>query len=144
MPKTSFEKYFTLDEAVALLPKIEKQLVTAVEELSVVKDKIILLKRLLKMRDNELDQEPSEDELEQLKQYYERFEEVYSKWISHFNDQGIILRDLEQGLLDFPYRSQTQNRDFFLCWHAGEEGLFYFHPTDVGFNGRQPISLLPD
>ena len=50
---------------------------------------------------------------------------------------GVILRDPEVGLLDFP--SRRAERDVFLCWQMGEETVAFWHGPETGFAGRQPI-----
>jgi hypothetical protein len=51
--------------------------------------------------------------------------------------QGVILRDPETGLVDFP--SRREGADVYLCWRLGEEQVMYWHPPDSGFGGRQPL-----
>ena len=50
---------------------------------------------------------------------------------------GVILRDPETGLIDFPARKE--GRDIFLCWRLGEERVMFWHSPDTGFGGRQPL-----
>jgi hypothetical protein len=50
---------------------------------------------------------------------------------------GVLVKDLEQGLLDFP--SQRQGRIVLLCWKAGEPRVAHWHDLDSGFAGRQPL-----
>jgi hypothetical protein len=50
---------------------------------------------------------------------------------------GILLRDLERGLVDFP--SLRGGREIYLCWEEGEGELGYWHETDAGFGGRLPL-----
>lgn len=138
-----FERYFTLDEAATLIPSVKAALQQAHQDLSQAKDSVVLFKRIL-LSAKKSGQEPSDEQLDHLKNLYGHIEEIYDKWIQHFGEQGIILRDLAKGLIDFPYHSQSLNEDFLLCWQMGEDGLFYFHPIDTGFMGRQPISLLPE
>ena len=52
-------------------------------------------------------------------------------------EQGIILRDLRRGLVDFP--AVLDGRSVFLCWVRGEERVSFFHETDGGFAGRKPL-----
>ena len=52
-------------------------------------------------------------------------------------DQGIIVRDVARGLVDFP--SLRDDRDIYLCWIDGEEQVKYWHEIDQGFSQRQPI-----
>jgi hypothetical protein len=50
---------------------------------------------------------------------------------------GVILRDPETGLIDFPAR--REGHDAFLCWRLGEERVMFWHSTDTGFGGRKPL-----
>jgi hypothetical protein len=52
-------------------------------------------------------------------------------------DQGIVLRDAESGLVDFPTRRDGE--DVFLCWRLGEDHVGYWHGPEGGFAGRQPL-----
>jgi hypothetical protein len=51
--------------------------------------------------------------------------------------QGIVLRDAETGLLDFP--SRREGREVFLCWRLGEDRVEYWHGPESGFSGRRPL-----
>ena len=57
--------------------------------------------------------------------------------------EGIILRDLEQGLVDFPARTAA-GRPFLLCWLVGEPAVTWWHWPEDGFAGRTPLSQPPD
>ncbi|HEY6537536.1 MAG TPA: DUF2203 domain-containing protein [Candidatus Dormibacteraeota bacterium] len=50
---------------------------------------------------------------------------------------GILLRDLEAGLVDFP--SEREGVPIFLCWRLGEETVGFWHGRDQGFTQRQPL-----
>lgn len=50
---------------------------------------------------------------------------------------GVILRDLERGLVDFP--SLRDDREIYLCWEEGEVEVGYWHETDSDFSGRMPL-----
>jgi hypothetical protein len=52
-------------------------------------------------------------------------------------DQGILVRDLRRGLLDFP--SVLDGRKVYLCWVRGEERVGFFHDLEAGFAGRKPL-----
>lgn len=54
---------------------------------------------------------------------------------------GCVLRDLDQGLIDFPFRARAGT--VFLCWKVGEPAIQFWHGTDEGFAGRKPIAQLP-
>jgi hypothetical protein len=57
--------------------------------------------------------------------------------------EGIILRDLDAGLVDFPARLEDGRR-YLLCWVMGEPAVEWWHWPDTGFAGRRPLSDLPD
>jgi hypothetical protein len=50
---------------------------------------------------------------------------------------GVEVKDLNQGLIDFPHR--RGDRIVYLCWRLGEGPLAYWHELDAGFAGRQPL-----
>lgn len=52
-------------------------------------------------------------------------------------EAGILLRDPESGLVDFP--AERDGRAVFLCWRLGEEHVAWFHEEDTGFSSRQPL-----
>jgi hypothetical protein len=51
--------------------------------------------------------------------------------------RGIVLRDLDRGLVDFP--SLRDGREVYLCWEEGEPEIGFWHEPDAGFGGRQPL-----
>jgi hypothetical protein len=55
---------------------------------------------------------------------------------------GIVLRDPERGLIDFPAQSPS-GRDYLLCWLDGEETIDWWHWPDAGFAGRTPLDEPP-
>lgn len=57
--------------------------------------------------------------------------------VGALTDQGILLRDAETGLLDFP--SRRQGEEVFLCWRLGEDQVGYWHGPETGFAGRRPL-----
>jgi hypothetical protein len=50
---------------------------------------------------------------------------------------GIVLRDAESGLIDFP--SVRDGRAVFLCWRLGEDLVGYWHGPESGFTSRRPL-----
>ena len=49
----------------------------------------------------------------------------------------VVLRDLDRGLVDFP--ALRDGREVYLCWQQGEDEIGYWHETDAGFGGREPL-----
>jgi hypothetical protein len=50
---------------------------------------------------------------------------------------GVQVKDLEQGLLDFP--CVLDGKTVFLCWKQGEKEIGYWHAPEDGFEGRKPL-----
>ncbi len=50
---------------------------------------------------------------------------------------GVVLRDPETGLVDFP--SERDGRPVFLCWQLGEGRVAHWHDPEAGFAGRRPL-----
>ncbi len=51
--------------------------------------------------------------------------------------RGVVLRDPETGLVDFP--GTREGRPVFLCWRLGEDRVGFWHEADAGFLGRKPL-----
>jgi hypothetical protein len=51
--------------------------------------------------------------------------------------EDIVLRDPEQGLVDFP--GELEGRRVWLCWRVGEDRVANWHELDSGFAGRKPL-----
>jgi hypothetical protein len=61
--------------------------------------------------------------------------------LRELDDEGIVLRDPERGLIDFP--AQHAGREVLLCWQLGEDDLAWWHLPEDGFAGRRPLPLPP-
>ncbi|HYH27975.1 MAG TPA: DUF2203 domain-containing protein [Actinomycetota bacterium] len=57
--------------------------------------------------------------------------------LEHLAGEGVILRDTESGLLDFP--SEREGREIQLCWKLGEDRVTHWHEIDAGFSNRRPL-----
>jgi hypothetical protein len=53
---------------------------------------------------------------------------------------GCIIKDLENGLVDFYSLRGTD--PIFLCWQFGERTVSHWHAVDEGFSGRRSIEGL--
>jgi hypothetical protein len=70
------------------------------------------------------------------KEYWEALRAL-RKDVEAVLELGVVLRDPETGLIDFPAR--REGHDVFLCWRLGEERVMFWHSTDTGFGGRKPL-----
>jgi hypothetical protein len=57
--------------------------------------------------------------------------------VLYLADRGILLRDPDTGLVDFP--GERDGRRVFLCWRLGEDRVAWFHEATAGFGGRRPL-----
>jgi hypothetical protein len=60
--------------------------------------------------------------------------------VARIDAMGITLRDISQGLIDFP--ALAGGRQIWLCWHLGEADVTTWHELDAGFAGRRPLAEL--
>jgi hypothetical protein len=57
--------------------------------------------------------------------------------VTDLTERGIILRDPETGLVDFP--SEREGRQILLCWRLGEDRVAFYHGPQSGFSSRRPL-----
>jgi hypothetical protein len=57
--------------------------------------------------------------------------------LGEIEEIGVQVKDLEQGLLDFP--SVMDGKTVLLCWKLGEKEIGYWHSPEDGFAGRKPL-----
>jgi len=58
--------------------------------------------------------------------------------IHNIQDTGVIIKDINTGLLDFP--ALKAEREVYLCWKHGEGDIAFWHEIEDGFAGRQSIN----
>jgi len=57
--------------------------------------------------------------------------------LEHLAERGILLRDPEIGLIDFP--AERGGRRVYLCWRLGEDQVAWYHEANAGFGSRKPL-----
>lgn len=120
------EKEFTVEEANALLPALGRSLGVIREARQVV----------LHGGERIRESAPSNGGGQQGAEYWEALATLRRE-VEGLTGQGIVLRDAETGLLDFPSRRDGQ--PVFLCWRQGEDSVAYWHGQESGFAGRKPL-----
>ncbi|HEV2192411.1 MAG TPA: DUF2203 domain-containing protein [Nitrosopumilaceae archaeon] len=63
----------------------------------------------------------------------------FYKSIEDLEKMGVMLKSVDEGLLDFP--SQRFEEEVWLCWKEGETEIKFWHGKDEGFMGRKPLSV---
>jgi hypothetical protein len=125
----SFRKLFTVEEANALLPKIQELLDDLTLHRDALREKAPHIEPILRASgENGGGRVGSEYGVEAYNLYLA---------IGRIRELGVLLKDLDMGLLDFPH--EREGRIVFLCWHPPEERVEYWHEIEAGYAGRQPL-----
>lgn len=135
------DKYFNRREAEALLPVIEHHLVQAREQKETVDHLDMELARAgarIMMLGGSI---PPYKELKAKRAQRESVVAVVEESVNKIQATGCVVKDLDEGLVDFP--SLIQGQEAFLCWKLGEEGIAYWHGLEEGFAGRKPLDNAP-
>jgi hypothetical protein len=128
--------HFTVAEANALLPWLEEKfsrMVPLRDELASSQEQLIALLR--RRRSN--GHSSSEEEIARAQREVDRLTRDLQQHLREISQRGILVRDVGRGLVDFP--SVRDDREVHLCWLRGEERVEYWHETNNGFAGRQPL-----
>jgi hypothetical protein len=57
--------------------------------------------------------------------------------LEHLESLGVVVRDLETGLVDFP--TERDGEPAWLCWRLDDPDLGYWHTTREGYASRRPL-----
>lgn len=69
----------------------------------------------------------------------EKRHEAAYRLVNALQTQGIVIQDVERGLIDFP--CLMDGREVFLCYELNDGfTVGYFHELDTGYAGRQEIT----
>ncbi len=52
---------------------------------------------------------------------------------------GCVLKDIDEGLVDFYAVEDGEPAPVFLCWQLGEPAIAHWHPVGEGFSARRRI-----
>jgi hypothetical protein len=131
------ERFFTVAEANALLPRLEEIL----ERLLVLYREISRLFSDLNARGLAVrEEEASPDDTQEIREQRARLRHLaleLEEGISEVTGMGCFLKDIETGLVDF--LSRRGGRSVFLCWRRGEPDVAWWHHLGAGYQGRRPI-----
>ena len=130
------EHYFTLEEANAQLPWLAEtfaRLDPLREELATGHTALLAL-----LRQRSGNGAASNDrEIRVQQAAIEGLTRQIRQGVQEITDRGIIVRDLESGLVDFP--SLSAGREVYLCWIRGEFQIEFWHGTNEGFASRKRL-----
>ncbi len=129
-------RYFRLEEAEAILPKLRESLQRAAR----VKTEVDKAESHLRSWRGNLnfaggvlvDHSRLFDLRARLSDAQNRLNEL----VEEMQSTGCLVKDLEQGLIDFP--ALRKGEEVLLCWKLGEPEIAFWHRGDAGFPGRRP------
>lgn len=130
------KKHFTLREANALLPVIRLELEALQETVRKMESKVAEL-RMRQMALVTQGEDQGDDPFFELECDIEFLQIQAKGQIKGIHLKGAELKDIEQGLVDFP--ALLDGREVLLCWRQGEEDIRFYHGLEDGFRGRKPL-----
>ena len=125
------DKHFTLDQARRMLSGI-KQLVEEIVTLKIELDKrgYDVYRHQYFGGSGPNGQRVFPPELERL-----------VKITKKLNLKGILIKGLDEGLIDFPH-IRSNGEEVYLCWKIGEDDILFWHRLSDGYAGRKPLNEL--
>lgn len=122
-------RYFTVEEANALLPEIRPLMA----ELLTRRAKVVDMRRDLVPILKRPHLEVGGGIASNIVQDFITIERLAKKIRSY----GCVIKDLNAGLVDF--LCERNGRDVYLCWRYNEPAIEYYHELHTGFNGRERV-----
>lgn len=124
--------YFTTNEANQALPDVIKKFEFALAK----KNEVSKLEQELQMI---LATTNKFEDYVTIKQKLNSAMTKFYESVEMLENTGIVVKSIEQGLLDFP--SKRFDEEVWLCWKYGETEIKFWHEKDSGFMGRKPIQV---
>lgn len=120
------DRLFTLEEASAMLPTVS-ELVEKLRDAQAAMEE---------MQEEVMASVPTNGGGKVHRAYQDAAADA-SNALKEITDLGIVMRDPDSGLIDFP--SKRDGQIVYLCWRLGEDAIAWWHPPEAGFAGRQPL-----
>ena len=128
---TNMGVYFTPKDVNKILLEIQKQF----SQIILLRNKVISLQEDLQKITNEGSKLGT---FIAKKQELNREVSRLYKEIEGLEKRGIMIKSVDDGLLDFP--SLRFDEEVWLCWKYGESEIKFWHGRDEGFMGRKPLA----
>ncbi|HEX9317654.1 MAG TPA: DUF2203 domain-containing protein [Nitrososphaeraceae archaeon] len=123
--------YFTPQDVNRIIPEIQSQF----SQIIVQRNKVISIQEdLQEIMNQGLGFEAFVSKKQELNKAVSH---LYKK-IEEFEEQGIMIKSVDDGLVDFP--SLRFEEEVWLCWKYGEPEIKFWHGRDEGFIGRKPLA----
>ena len=130
-------RLFTIHEAEALLPDVERWVKSALESrqnASAADEQLNALVLRIHMAGGiQVDVAQVAEWKGNKEQHLEKLKEI----LRQIESSGVLLKDLDIGLIDFP--TLLDEQEVYLCWKLGEAHIGFWHHTTEGYAGRKQI-----
>ena len=130
-------RFFTLEEARDLLPRVQSLLEEALESKSSYQDAEAwtnhFIRRVMTLGGVVVDRAPFQHNRDMQARSGERLKSA----LEEVQGLGILIKDLDSGLIDFP--TLYRDKEVYLCWRLGEDNIEFWHGVNDGFAGRRRI-----
>jgi len=130
-------RLFTLQEAEELLPRVERWLRDAIESKKNLSEADSGLNALLVKINMVGGLRVDLGRVAELKSGKERSLETLKQALGEIETNGVLVKDLDIGLIDFP--TLLDEQEVYLCWKLGESHIGWWHHTSEGYAGRKAI-----
>jgi hypothetical protein len=132
-------KQFTVQEADNLLPAIEKELLALKNIKEDFESQYAQLQRQkAEAKHGQIRSTSTKDPFFDLEAKIDFLQIEAQTHIQNIEKQGIILRDIDLGLIDFP--AIINGEEVLLCWKLGEEKkIRFYHGLNEGYMGRKRL-----
>ncbi len=131
------ERRFTLDEAQRLLDSELRELAERMVAARATSNDLESRWRKLVIAIGSNGGNMERPEVRELQSAVEAAHAELSEIVGRFTAEGVQVKDMDRGLIDFP--ADVDGQDALLCWHVGEEKIAYWHSAEDGFAGRKPL-----
>ena len=126
------KSYFSINDANKILP-------TVIKKFNYAKKMKTEVMRIEQQLTSGMTPTTSLEEYTSIKRKLNSVVTKFYQSIEDLESTGVVLKGLDDGLLDFP--AKRFDDEIWLCWKDGETEIKFWHEKDTGFMGRKPISV---
>jgi hypothetical protein len=124
-------KYFSVAEAEALIPDLERIFEAVIELAAKAEAKAERIRGMAE------DEKRHVSDLAIEKSQLQFLANAMNDWFRKIADLGALPKGIDPALVDFPHRLAGQ--DVYLCWKLGDQKITHYHGMDEGFGGRKAL-----
>jgi hypothetical protein len=131
------KKWFTVEEAEKLIPKLEDILEGLLEH---KRNAIEVGQELASLQEQVQSGKETNVEASDLINKQTELDflvKVMNEGVEAIEELGAHPKDLDLGLVDFP--TMLEGEEVLLCWKYGEKSIRFYHGVTAGFAGRKPL-----